>query len=56
MRSGSSKLLAYMLQDGLTSKYEYTLKDRAKIGRYGAENGPAKAASHFSQHLDGKLP
>jgi len=26
-----------MLQDGLISKYEYTLKDRAKIGRYGAK-------------------
>jgi len=28
----------------------------AKMGRYGAENGPAKAAVHVSQLLDGKLP
>ena len=27
-----------------------------KIGRYGAENSPAKAARHFSQLLGGKLP
>ena len=26
------------------------------MGRYGAENGPAKAAVHFSQLSDGKLP
>ena len=46
-----------MLKGGLTSKYnEYTPEERAKMGRYGAKNGPAKAARHFSQHLDGKLP
>lgn len=45
-----------MLQGSLTSKYnEYTLEDRAKMGRHGAENGPAKAARHFPQLLDGKL-
>ena len=26
------------------------------MGRYGAENGSAKAAGHFSRLIDGKLP
>ena len=26
----------------------YTPKDRAKIGRYAAENGPARATRHFA--------
>jgi len=34
---------------------EYTLEDRAKMGRYGAENGPSKVTKHFSLLLDGKL-
>jgi len=32
------------------------LEERVKMGRYGSENSPAKAAGHFSQLLDGKLP
>jgi len=28
---------------------EYTPEERTKMGRYGAENGLAKAARHFSQ-------
>jgi len=29
-------------------------EERAKMGKYGTENGLAKAAGHFSQILDGK--
>ena len=39
-----------MLQDGLASNYsEYTLKEKAKMLRYGAENVLAKAAGHFAK-------
>ena len=27
---------------------DYTLEDRAKIGKYTAENGPARATRHLS--------
>ena len=30
---------------------QYTEEDRAKIGKYTAENGPTRAASYFSAHL-----
>jgi len=46
-----------MLQGGLTSKFnKYTPEERAKMGRYDAENGPSKVAKHSSLLLDGKLP
>jgi len=46
-----------VLQGGLIAKYnKYIPEERAKIGRYGTENGSVKAAGHFSQLLDGKLP
>jgi len=52
-----SKLQSYKLQDGVTSKYsEYTPEERVKVVWYGTKNGPAKAVTHFSQLLDGKLP
>jgi len=34
---------------------KYAPEERAKVGRYGIENGPPIAARHFSQLLDGKL-
>jgi len=34
---------------------EYTPEERAKMGRYGAENSPSKVTKHFSLLLDGKL-
>ena len=52
------KLWAYMLQNDLTSKYEYTSQERARIweGMPLAENSPANSATHFSQVLDCKEP
>ena len=51
-----------MLQGGLTSNdqasgtyNEYTPEERAKMGRYGAENSPYKVIKHFCLLLDGKL-
>ena len=39
----------YMLQGGLIVKCnKYTPEERAKIGRYGTENGPVKAAGYSS--------
>lgn len=35
---------------------DYTAKERAQIGKYAAENGPARAVRHFSSILDRKLP
>ena len=35
---------------------DYTAEERAKIGKYAAENGPARAVRHFSKVLDRKLP
>ena len=44
------------VQGDLTSKdNEYTPEKRAKMGRYGAEKGPAKTARHFSQLVDSKI-
>ena len=41
----------------LRGKYnDYTAKERAQIGKYAAENGPTKAAKHFSQVLSRKVP
>ena len=54
-----SKLQPYMLQGSrLTSKPtdEYTPEERVKMGMYGPENSPAKAARSFFQFLDDKLP
>jgi len=51
-----SKPWSYMLQDGVTSKYEYTSEERVKMVWYGTKDSPAKAVTHFSQLLDGKLP
>ena len=51
-----------MLQGSVNSKPSkynmYTPEERVKMKRYtnGTTNGPAKAAGHFSQLLDGKLP
>jgi len=45
-----------MLQDGVTSKYEYTPEERVKVEWYGTKNCLAKTVTHFSQYLDGKLP
>ena len=33
---------------------EYTPEERAKMGRYGAKNGPSKITKHFSLLSDGK--
>ena len=35
---------------------DYTPQERAWIGKYAAENGPTKAAKHFSQVLNRKVP
>jgi len=35
--------------------YEYTLEERAKMGRYGTKNCPSKVTKHFFLLLDGKL-
>ena len=32
---------------------DYTLEDRAKIGKYTAENGPARASRHLSVPAQG---
>ena len=50
-----------LLEDSESSrsrgKYnDYTSKERALIGKYAAENGPAKATRHFSQLLGRKVP
>ena len=54
--SGGSNPWSYVFQDYLTSYSEYTTKERAKMGRYGTKNGPAKAARHFSQLYMAILP
>ena len=42
---------------GKRNKYnEYTAEERAKIGKYAAENGPARAVRHFSTIMTRKLP
>ncbi len=38
-------------QEKPRGKYEYSLEERAQIGKYDAENGPTNAAKHFSQRL-----
>ena len=43
------------LHAGLTSKDEYTPEERAKMGKYGTESGPAKTARHFSAASDSKI-
>ena len=50
-----------MEQDGTSKKgrgkyNDYTAEERAKIGKYAAENGPARAVRHFSKILNKKLP
>ena len=35
---------------------DYTPQERAWIGKHAAENGPTKAAKHFSQVLNQKVP
>ena len=50
-----------MEQDGTSKKgrgkyNDYTAEERAKIGKYAEENGPARAVRHFSKILDRKLP
>uniref|UniRef100_A0A1X7T1B3 Uncharacterized protein n=1 Tax=Amphimedon queenslandica TaxID=400682 RepID=A0A1X7T1B3_AMPQE len=35
---------------------DYTPEQRARIGKYAYENGPTKAAKHFSQVLDKTVP
>ena len=46
-----------MLQGSLTSKFnQYLPEERAKMGRYGTENGLSKVDNHVSLLLDGKLP
>ena len=41
----------------IRGKYsDYTPEDRAKIGKYAAENGPARAVRHFSSVLGMKVP
>jgi len=45
-------------RDGLSSKHnEYTaeLEERARMRRYGAENGRARSVEHFPQFLDRRL-
>ena len=37
-------------------RYEYTAEERAAIGKYTAENGPAKACRQFSKTLGKKIP
>ena len=37
-------------------KYEYTPEERAQIGKFAAEHGPAKAVRHFSKLLSRKVP
>ena len=37
-------------------KYEYTSEERAQIGKYAAENGPTRAARHFSELMNRKVP
>ena len=32
-------------------RYEFTVKERAQIGKYAAEHGPAKAVHHCSKVL-----
>ena len=60
MYEARSEPWPYMLRDGLTSKPSEvqqvinTRREGAKMGRYGTENGLAKAAGHFSQLLGGK--
>lgn len=42
---------------GKRGKYnDYTPEERAKIGKYAAENGPARAVRHFSKTMSKKLP
>jgi len=60
--AAGSKPRPYMLQGSLTSKPSKILtynecipEERAKMGRYGTENGLSKVAKHFSLLLDGKL-
>ena len=50
-----------MEQDGTLKKghrtyNDYTAEERAKIGKYAAENEPARTVRHFSKILDRKLP
>ena len=35
---------------------EYTSEERAQIGKYAAENGPTRAARHFSELMNRKVP
>lgn len=35
---------------------DYTPEQRAQIGKYAAENGPTRAAKHFSQLLKRSIP
>ena len=39
-----------------TSHYSYSAEDHARIGKYAAEHGPAKAARHFSSLLKHPCP
>ena len=34
----------------------YSATERAKIGKYAAENGPTRASRHFSEVLEKKVP
>ena len=43
-------------EKGLGQYNVYTAKERAQIGKYAAENGPASAVRHFSKVLGRNLP
>ena len=44
------------LRKGREQYNVYTAKERAQIGKYAAENGPAAAVRHFSKSLSRNLP
>ena len=44
------------VQPKTRGKYNYTPEQRAQIGKYAAENGPTRAAKHFSQLWKRKVP
>ena len=56
-----NKDLKHSIEQDETSKKghgkynDYTAKERVQIGKYAAENGPARAVQHFSRILDRKL-
>ena len=48
---------AKLQKASLWSKFsDYMPQERAQIGKYAVENGPTKAAKHFSQVLNRKVP